>query len=164
MTTTHNFKSAAAPASAAYLNTTEQLSHLGLNASVPEGVSELAEKNVAQSRDVYNRSRDAFDASLTTFEESFDAAGQGAAAFNRKMVEISRRNVEATFDLATSLAGAKDLADVVGAQSAYWVKQFGALTTQAEEVRELSAKITADTVAPVKKQMAHGSNGASKGL
>ena len=163
MTTTHNSKSSDKGA-AAYRNATEKLSHLGLNASVPEGVRDLAENNVAQSRDVYNRSRDAFDASLTTFEESFDAAGQGAAAFNRKVVEISRRNVEATFDLATSLAGAKNLADVVGAQSAYLVKQFGALTTQAEEVRELSAKITADTVAPVKKQMAHGSNGAAKGL
>ena len=163
MTTTHNSKSADKGA-AAYRNTTEKLSHLSLNASVPEGVRDLAENNVAQSRDVYNRSRDAFDASLTTFEESFDAAGQGAAAFNRKMVEISRRNVEATFDLATSLAGAKNLTDVVGAQSAYWVKQFGALTAQAEEVRDLSAKITADTMAPVKKQMAHGSNGAAKGL
>ena len=160
MTTTHNSKSSDKGA-AAYRNATEKLSHLGLNASVPEGVRDLAEKNVAQSRAVYDRSRDAFDASLITFEESFDAAGQGAAAFNRKIVEISRRNIDATFDLATSLTGAKNLADVVGAQSAYWLKQFRAITAQAEEVRDLSAKITADTVAPVKKQMAHGPNGAA---
>jgi hypothetical protein len=159
MTTAQNSKSAAAD----YRNTTEQLSHLGLNASVPEGVRDLAEKNVAQSREAYNRSRDAFDVSLTTFEKSFDAAGQGAAAFNRKMVDISQRNLDATFDLATSLAGAKNLAEVVGAQSAYWLKQFRALTAQAEEVREMSAKITADTVAPIKTQIT-GSNGAGKGF
>jgi hypothetical protein len=53
--------------------------------AVPEGVRALADKAVAQTREVY----EAFDASLTTFERSFDAAGQGAAAFNRKIVDIS---------------------------------------------------------------------------
>jgi hypothetical protein len=28
-----------------------------------------------------------------TFEKSFDAAGQGAAAFNRKIIDIARRNL-----------------------------------------------------------------------
>ena len=73
---------------------TDQLGHLGLDTAVPEGVRALAEKNVAQSREAYDRSKDAFDASLTTFERSFDAAGQGAAAFNRKIVDIARRNVD----------------------------------------------------------------------
>ena len=35
-------------------------------------------------------------------------------------------------------------------QGAYWRKQFGALAAQAEEVRALSAKVTADTAEPVK--------------
>ena len=77
---------------------------------------------------------------MTTFERSFDAAGQGAAAFNRKIVDIARRNVGANFDLATSLAGAKNLADIVELQSAFWRKQFGVLTAQAEEVRVLSTR------------------------
>ena len=116
----------------------------------------LAEKAVAQTRDAYDRSKDAFDASLTTFERSFDAAGQGAAAFNRKIVDLARRNVDANFDLATSLAGAKDLADIVELQSAFWRKQFGVLTSQAEEVRTLSVKVTADAAEPIKSQMARG--------
>jgi hypothetical protein len=69
----------------------------------------LAEKAVTQTRQVYDRSKDAFDASLTTFERSFDAAGQGAAAFNRKIVDLARRNVDTSFDLVESLVGAKDL-------------------------------------------------------
>jgi hypothetical protein len=96
---------------------------------------------------------DAFDASLTTFERTFDAAGQGAAAFNRKIVDLARRNVDANFDLATSLAGAKDLADMVELQAAFWRKQFGVLTAQAEEVRALSTKVTAAAVEPLKSQM-----------
>ena len=106
-------QAAAGHANAAYRNMTDKLGHLGLDTAVPEGVRALAEKAVAQTREAYNRSKDAFDASLTTFERSFDAAGQGAAAFNRKVVDIARRNVDANFDLAKSLAGVKNLADIV---------------------------------------------------
>ena len=162
MTTTHSPQAAADKARTAYRNMTDQLGHLGLDTAVPEGVRALAEKTVAQTRQAYDRSLDAFDASLTTFERSFDAAGQGAAAFNRKIVDIARRNVDASFDLATSLAGAKNLADMVELQSAFWRKQFGVLTAQAEEVRALSTKVTADAAEPIKAQMARGGNGAVK--
>ena len=84
----------------------------------------MAEKTVAQTREVYDRSKDALDASVATFEKTFDAAGQGAAAFNRKIIDISQRNVNSVFDLAKSLAGAKNLADIVELQAAYWRKQI----------------------------------------
>ncbi|MGB6439450.1 MAG: phasin family protein, partial [Methyloceanibacter sp.] len=103
----------------------------------------------------YDRSTDAFEASVTTFERSFDAAGQGAAAFNRKFIDIAKRNLATGFDLAKSLAGAKSLADMVELQAAYWRKQIGTLTAQAEEVRELSTKVTADTAEALKAHMAN---------
>jgi phasin len=153
MTANHNPKAAADQARAAYRKTTDQLGHLGLDTAVPEGVRALAEKAVAQTREASDRSWDAFDASLTTFERTFDAAGQGAAAFNRKIVDLARRNVDASFDLATSLAGAKDLTDMVELQAGFWHKQFSELTAQAEEVRALSTKATAAAAAPIKSQM-----------
>jgi phasin len=159
MTATYNPQAAADQARAAYRNMTDQLGDLGLDTAVPEGVRALAEKSVAQTREAYDHSLDAFDASLTTFERSFDAAGQGAAAFNRKIIDIARRNVDATFDLAKSLAGAKKLADIVELQAAFWRKQFGVLTAQAEEVRALSTKVTADAAEPIKSQMARGVDG-----
>ena len=48
------------------------------------------------------------------------------------------------FDLAKSLAGAKNLSEIVELQTAHWQKQFDALTAQAEEVRVLSTKVTAE--------------------
>jgi phasin len=156
MTATHNPQVAADQARAAYRQMTDQLGHLGLDTAVPEGVRALAEKTVAQTRQAYDRSLDAFDSSLTTFVRSFDAAGQGAAAFNRKIVDIARRNIDASFDLAASLAGAKNLTDIVELQSAFWRKQFGVLTAQAEEVHALSTKVTADAAEPIKSQMARG--------
>ena len=159
MTATHNPQTAANQARAAYRAMTDQLGHLGLDTAIPEGVRALAEKTVTQTRDAYGHSLDAFDASLTTFERSFDAAGQGAAAFNRKIVNIARRNIDASFDLAGSLAGAKTLTDVVELQSAFLRKQFGVLAAQAEEIRALSTKVAADTAEPIKAQMARNSAG-----
>ena len=134
----------------AYRNVTSQLGLLGLDTAIPEAVRSAAEKTVAQTRDVYDRSQNALDASIATFEKSFDAAGQGAAAFNRKVIDIARRNLNSVFDLAKSLASAKDLAQVEELQAAYWQKQFSALTAQAEEVRALSTKVTAAAAEPIK--------------
>ena len=89
---------------------------------------------MGQSREAYDRSKDALEASIATFERSFDAAGWGAAAFNHKIIDIAQRNLNSGFDLANSLAGAKNLAEIVELQAAYWRKQFSALTAQFEEV------------------------------
>ena len=158
MTAPYNPHAAADQARATYRAATAQLGQLGLDTAVPEDVRALAVKTVAQSREAYDRSKDAFEASLTTFERSFDAAGQGAAAFNRKMIDIARRNVDASFDLATSLARAKTLADMLDLQTAFWRKQLGVVTAQAEEVRALSTRVTADAAEPINARMAqrHG--------
>jgi hypothetical protein len=52
--------------------------------------------------------------------------------------------------LAKSLATAKNLAEVVELRAIYWRKQLSDLAAQAEEVRELSAKLAADMAAPIK--------------
>ena len=159
MNATSNPQTAIDQARKNYRDVTTQLGHLGLDPAIPEGVRDLAEKTVARTREAYDRSMDAFDASVAAFERSFDAAGQGAAAFNRKIIDIARRNVNSNFDLATSLAGAKDLYDIVKLQAANWRKQVDALTAQAEEVRMLSLKVTADAAERIKSQMAQGANG-----
>ena len=126
------------------------------DAALPETVRAMVEKAVDQSREVYDRSKDALDASVATFERTFDAAGQGAVAFNRKIIDIAQRNVNSGFDLAKSLAGAKNLSEIVELQAAYWQKLLGALTSQAEEVRALSTKMAAAAGEPLKQQMKRG--------
>ena len=149
MTTTSNSQ-AAEQARKNYRDVTIQLGHLGLDTSVPEAVRALAEKSVAQTRELYDRSKDALDASIALFEKTFDTAGQGAAVFNRKIIDLGRRNVNSVFDLAKSLAGARNLSDIVQVQAAHWQKQVSVLTAQAEEVRALSTKVAADTAEPIK--------------
>jgi phasin len=162
MTAAYDPHAAADQARAVYRKMTDQLGNLGLDTAVPEGVRALANTTLTQTREAYGRSLDAFEASLTTFERSFETAGQGAVAFNRKIVDIARRNVDASFDLAESLARAKKLTDMVELQAAFWRKQFGVLTAQAEEVRALSTKLTADAAEPVKAQMTRARDATAK--
>ena len=156
MAATFNPQAAADQARNAYRNVTAQLGLLALDAAIPEALGALAEKTVGQTREAYDRSKDALEASIATFERSFDAAGWGAAAFNRKVIDIARWNLNSSFDLADSLAGAKNLAEIVELQAAYWRKQFSALTAQAEEVRALSTKMTAAAAEPLKEHVKRG--------
>jgi hypothetical protein len=71
-------------------------------------------------------------------------------ALNRKIIDVADRNINSGFDLATSLARAKNLAEVMELQAAYWRKQFRNLSVQAEEVRALSPKLTANVAAQSK--------------
>ena len=153
MNTNSKPQAAVEQASKNYLASTAQL---GFNTSIPESVRATAEKAVDQSREVYDRSKDALDASVTTLERTFDAAGQGAVALNRKIIDIAQRNVNLGFDLAKSLAGAKNLSEMMELQAAYWQKQLNTLTSQAEEVRALATKMAAAASQPLKEQVKQG--------
>ena len=156
MNATSNPQTATEQAHKNYRDVTTQLGHLGLDTSVPAVVRALGEKSVAQTRELYDHSNDALDASIAVFEKTFDAAGQGAAVFNRKIIDLGRRNVNSVFDLAKSLAGARNLSDIVQVQAAYWQKQVSVLTAQAEEVSALSTKVAADATDPIKAYMTNG--------
>ena len=78
-------------------------------------------------------------------ERSFDAANQGTVAFNRQLIEIAQQNINSSFDLAKSLLGK----EVMELQAAYWRKQLSTITAQAEELRALSNRITADVAEPI---------------
>jgi hypothetical protein len=120
------------------------------DSQVPDTMRALAERNVAQTRALYERSKNTLEAVLDSCEKSFGVGGQGAVALNLKIIDIAERNINTGFDLAMSLAGAKNFAEVVELQAAYWRKLFGELQTQAKEVRALSTKVTDDVTKPIK--------------
>ena len=126
-----------------------QFEALTLDAAFSEAVRELAERSVDQTREAFDRAKDSLEAAVDTMARSFDALGQGAAALNRKVIEIAQENVSSGFDLAKSLATARTLAEMVELRATYWHKQLSALSAQAEEVRTLSTKVAADMVAPI---------------
>ena len=136
-----------------FRKTAPQFEEFARNTEVPQAMRDLAERNIAQMREAYERSKDALEGVLQSWERSFDAAGQGAVALNRKIIDIAQRNINSSFDLAKSLAGEKNLAEAVEMQSSYWLSQLDTLAAQAEEVRTLSTQVTADTAKPIQRSM-----------
>jgi phasin len=151
-------QAAAEMARDAYLKNIAQFEPAALEAAIPESVRKLAEKTVTETRVAYERSKTALEAGLDAVEKTLDAAGQGVTALNRKVIDIAQRNVNSGFDLAKSLAAAKTVPQAVELHQSYWRNQVATLSAQAEELRALSTKIAADTVEPVKAQLARGLN------
>ena len=118
--------------------------------ALPEGVRALAESTVDQTREAYDRSADAFEASVRHSRNPLTLPAKAPPRSTARSSTSHGGILNSSFDLAKSLAGAKNLADMVELQMAYWQKQFGALTAQAEEVHALSTKLTVDTAEPIK--------------
>src|SRR5262249_34893277 len=123
-----------------------------LGLQVTSSMQALAERNVTQAHEVYERSKNRLHAVLESLEKSCE----GTLALNRKIIDSAECNVTAGFDLAMSLAGAKNLAEVTNLQAAYWRRQFGNLSTQAEELRALSTKVATSVTEPIKTQVTNG--------
>jgi phasin len=136
-------------------NPLAQFESMKFDTAIPEAMRAFAGTAVTQSREAYERAKTTLDANLHAIERSYDAAGQAATALNRKIIDIAQRNVNSGFDLAKSLASAKNLAEIVELQGAYWRKQIETLMAQAEEVRELSVNASADVAEPIKQRATH---------
>ena len=117
---------------------------------MPEAIRSAAEQVVTQSREAYERTKDAMEDTVEMLERSIDQAGQGTAAINRKVIDIAQTNLNSGFDLAKNLAGAKNIAEIFEVQAAYARSQFEALAAQAEEIRSLSQKVATETAEPFK--------------
>ncbi len=145
-------KAAAKKAHGTYRKTDAQFEKFARAGQVPESMRTFAEKSVVQTREFCEHS---LEAVLESWERFVDA-GQGALALNRKAIDIARRNINSGFGLAVSLARAKNLAEAMELQAAYWRKHLGELAAQAGEMRTLSTKVTADVAAPIKAQVTRG--------
>ncbi len=142
-------KVAAEKARGTYRKTAARFEEFAYDAQIPKSMRALAEKSVAQTRELYVHS---LEAVLEGWEKLVVAAGQGTLALNRRAIDITRRNINNGFGLAERLAGAKNLAEAMELQTTYWRKQVGELASQAGEMRTLSTKVTANVTAPTRRR------------
>ena len=105
---------------------------------VPDTLRALAASNLAQARQVYETSKITLQAVLESWQKSFGAAGQGAAALNRSVTDLAERNIDNGFEFVTDLAGARNFVEVMELQATYWRKLIGSLP--ADQRRAVSAK------------------------
>lgn len=119
------------------------------NVEVPAELRAIAEQGIAQAKAAYERAKEAAEQATGVLEHSYAAASEGAAEYNRQVIDAARANVNAGFDYAMALLAVKSPTDVVEVSTAHAREQFQALTGQAKALGALVQKLAAETAEPV---------------
>jgi phasin len=117
---------------------------------VPEQMRALAEKGVSQARDSYARFKDVAESHNGTIEAVFTTASKGASEYSAKLMEMMKANTTTTLDFAQELLGSKSPSDAIEVWTSHAKRQFETFTAQSKELAELSQKVAAETVEPIK--------------
>jgi phasin len=131
-------------------NATDPFSASIIPFEVPEQMRAFAEKGVSQARDNYAKFKDAAETHNGTMEAVFTSASKGASAYQAKVMEFVKTNTTSALDFAQELLGAKSPSEALELWTTHARKQFETFTAQAKELSELSQKVAAETVEPIK--------------
>jgi len=116
---------------------------------MPDQLRELAERNVEQGRAAYAKFMDAMVKASTMWLGALPAneMTSGFKVVQERAVRFAKQNAEAGFSVASELAAAKDIQDVISIQSRYAQTQMQSYALQAQELGRLMAE-AAQTMQP----------------
>ena len=109
---------------------------------VPQQLRDLAERNVEQGRAAYAQFMDAMVQATSMWWGAMPAneLTSGFKVVQERSVRFAKQNADACFELASELANAKDVQDVLAIQSRYAQAQMQAFALQAQELGRLLAE------------------------
>ena len=128
---------------------------------VPAAFREFAEKGIAQAKENYEKVKSAAEQATDVLEDTYSTASKGCASYGLKLIETTRANSDAAFDLMCELMSAKSYSEVVELSSAYMRKQFDTMAAQAKELSEHAQKIATETAEPIKESISSTFNKAA---
>ncbi len=131
-------------------NPTDPFSSSVIPFEVPEQMRAFAEKGVSQARDSYAKFKDVAESQNSAIEAMFASASKGASEYSAKLMEIMKANTSATLDFAQELIGVKTPSEAMELWTSHAKKQYEAFTAASKELAELSQKVAAETVEPIK--------------
>jgi len=120
---------------------------------VPAAFREFAEKSVTQAKDNWEKMKAATEAATDMIEDSYATASKGYADYGLKLIEMSRANTNAAFNLASELMTVKSLSEAVELSTGHLRKQFDALSEQTKDLTALAQKVATETTAPIKESV-----------
>lgn len=107
---------------------------------IPQQLRQLAEMNIEQARTAYGQFMDAMAQAMSAWSSaSANAMTSGFQAVQERSIQFAKENAEAGFALASELAKAKNLQDVLRLQSSFAQKQMESYARQAQELGRLLA-------------------------
>lgn len=106
---------------------------------IPQQMRDMAEKNVDQARAAYGQFMDAMTQAMSFWTKSIPGndMSSGFRAVQDRATKFAKQNAEAAFGLASDLASAKDIQEILSHQSRFAQSQMQAYAMQAQELGRL---------------------------
>ncbi len=103
---------------------------------MPKEMRELAEKNVEQAQAAYRQFSDAITQAMGMWSKAIPANDMtsGLAVVQDRTVRFAKQNADAAFELATKIAKAKDIQEILSLQSSYAQSQVQSYVMQTQEM------------------------------
>lgn len=116
---------------------------------IPQQMRDLAQKNIEQASAIYGQFMDAMTQAMGMWSKTMPAneMASGFKAVQDRATKFAKQNAEAGFALASDLAKAKDLQEVLALQSRYAQAQMQAYALQAQELGQVIAQ-SAQSIRP----------------
>jgi hypothetical protein len=107
---------------------------------IPPELRDLAEKNVEQARAAYGQFMDFLTQALNAWQQpSGTAEASGFKAVQERAIAFAKENADRSFTLASELARAKDMQEVLTLQSRFAQTQMQSFGMQAQQLGWLMA-------------------------
>ncbi len=106
---------------------------------IPPELRDMAEKNVEQARAAYGQFMDFMTQAMGAWKSSSNAELTGFGTLQEKAIVFAKENAERSFTLASDLARAKDVQEVLKLQSRYVQMQMQTYGIQAQQLSWLMA-------------------------
>jgi phasin len=102
--------------------------------------TKFADKSAATA----NKAFATVEQSTRAVEQSYSISLENIRAFNLKMIDMARTNVEAVLDLSQQIATAKAPSDVVELWTTHARKQFELMSEQSKDLAALAQKMAGE--------------------
>jgi len=108
---------------------------------IPPELRDLTEKNIEQARAAFGQFIDFLTQTMNAWSGApSNAMAAGFAAIQERAIGFAKENAEASFALASELANAKDLQEVLTLQSRYAQNQIQTYARQVQELGRLTSE------------------------
>ncbi|MGD9671468.1 MAG: phasin family protein [Hyphomicrobiaceae bacterium] len=109
---------------------------------IPDEIQELSQQSVAKSREFNRQIRAAVTAQAKALQDFVHTTQAGFKSMSEKIGANAAANTEAAFEAAQAIARAKSVPEAGRLQAKFIQQQLATATAQAQELFELSIKVS----------------------
>jgi phasin len=120
---------------------------------MPAAIRGLLEKTGVEAKENYEKMKIATDQMTDVVATSYSSVVKGGTDYGLKVIDMTRLNTSAAFDLFGKLVDVKSPSEAIELSTAHARQQFDAVSTQSKELLALAQKVATDVIEPIKTGM-----------